>query len=172
MQIRRAEKSDFADIHKIYDQGYDEAEVDPNFGDYLRLTRPDANRKNRWTIEMLSDIKKRNVIFFVAEENGSVVGFCYAKKRDIPDSEMSHVCVLGIRVLKEYRGQGIGTKLVGRVLKECKGRFEIAEVFIIDINKASKSLFRKFRFKACGVAPGFVKRGDRYMNLEYMYLNL
>jgi ribosomal protein S18 acetylase RimI-like enzyme len=91
---------------------------------------------------MLSDMKNGNVLFFVAEEKGEVVGFCFVKKRDIPDSELSHVGVLAIRILKEFRGKGLGTKLVSRALKESKGQFEIVEVYIMSINKASKALFK------------------------------
>lgn len=47
MQIRNATKSDILGVHSIYLKGYDEADKDPNFGDYLRLTRPDTKRKNK-----------------------------------------------------------------------------------------------------------------------------
>jgi RimJ/RimL family protein N-acetyltransferase len=172
MQIRNATRSDLVRVHNIYDQGYTEAEENPNFGDYLRLTKPGAKRKNKWTKEIYSDIKKGNVIFFVAEENNALVGFCYVKKRDIPDSEISHVGILGIRILKEFRRHGIGSKLVSRALKESKHKFEIIEVYIMSINKASKAIFTKFGFRTWGIAPGFVKRGNRYIDLEYMYLKL
>ena len=172
MQIRNATKSDFVQIHKIYDQGYDEAKENHDFGDYLRLTRPDTKRKRNWTKEMQSDIKKGNVLFFVAEENNSIVGFCYVKKKDIPDSELSHVGVLGIRILKEFRRQGLGTKLISKALNESKGKFEIIEAYIMSINRASKSIFKKFGFRIWGTAPGYVKRGNRYIDMEYMYLKL
>ena len=172
MQIRNATKPDLIQVHRIYDQGYDEAEEDPNFGDYLRLTRPGTKRKNNWIKEMHSDMKNGNALFFVAEENNTIVGFCFVKKKDIPDSELSHVGVMGIRILKEFRGRGLGTTLVSRVLKESKGKFEIIEVYIMSINKASKALFKKFGFKRWGIAPGYIKRGRRYIDLEYMYLSM
>jgi RimJ/RimL family protein N-acetyltransferase len=172
MRIRNAKRADLTQVHEIYLQGYAEAKENPNFGDYLRLTKPDAKRKNNWIKEMRSDMKTGNIIFLVAEENNAIIGFCFVKKKDVPDSELSHVGVLAIRILKKFRGQGLGTKLVSRTLKESKGKFEIIEVYIMSINKASKALFKKLGFKIWGVAPGYVKRGKRYIDLKYMYLKL
>jgi len=57
-------------------------------------------------------------------------------------------------------------------LTESSGRFDTIEVGIMSINRASKSLFKKFGFRRWGVAPGYVKRGKIYMDMEYRYLKL
>lgn len=172
MEIRNAKKTDLKYIAEIYDQAYDEVASNPNFGDYLRLKRPGAKRIKEWAKNLYSEIRRGNVLFFVAEQDNAVVGFCFVKKKDIPDSEISHVGILGIRITKEFRGRGLGEKLVKRALTESSGRFDTIEVGIMSINRASKSLFKKFGFRRWGVAPGYVKRGKIYMDMEYRYLKL
>lgn len=172
MHIRNPSRSDLKYVASIYDEAYDEVKEDPNFGDYLRLKRPKLTNLKDWQDSLYSDIKKDNVKFLVAEDNGKIVGFCFARKKDIPDSEISHVGIVGIRIARGYRGKGLGTQLVGKILKESKGKFEVLEVETMSINKASKALFKRFGFKTWGTAPRYVKRGTRYLDLEYMYLDL
>lgn len=167
MHIRGARRSDIIGIAKIYDNGYDEVVVNPSFGDTLRLKRPGSARIRKWGRDLYLNMQKGHVLFFVAEENGKAVGFCFVRKKDIPDSEMSHVGVLGIRILPDFRGKGLGTRMVRRALAASRGRFDVIEVSIMSINRASKALFRKFGFRRWGVAPGYVKRGTRRIDMEY-----
>jgi len=172
MLIRNAKRSDLRHIAEIYDNAYDEIKYNQDFGDYLRLKRPKMDNIQKWERNVYNDILNKNAIFLVALENEQVVGFCFVRKKDIPDSEISHVGILGIRIIKEFRKKGLGTKLVSRILKESKGKFEIIEVEVMAVNKTSKALFNKFNFKKWGTAPRYVKRGKKYIDLEYMYLKL
>src|SRR5580704_8669681 len=52
---------------------------------------------------------------FVAEEGGRVVGWCDA----LPDQQKfgrAHVAILGMGVLRDYRGQKIGVRLIEAVI--------------------------------------------------------
>lgn len=172
MEINDAKRSDMLGIAGIYDQAYDEIVYNPDFGDYIRLKRPDPKRIKQWEKDLYPQIKNGNIIFIVAKEGPKVVGFCFVRKKDIPDSEISHIGTLGIRISEGYRGKGLGTQLVRRALVRSRGKFEIIEVGIMHINTASKALFKKFGFKRWGIAPGYVKRGKRYIDLEHLYLRL
>ena len=48
----------------------------------------------------------------------------------------------------------------------------IVELGVITTNDAAKKLYRKFGFKAFGIIPRSLKRGDRYFDLELMRLDL
>jgi RimJ/RimL family protein N-acetyltransferase len=172
MRLRTAKFGDFASVLKIYDEGYEEVKRDPNFGDYLRLTKPDLKRKRDWTAATYKKVMNRHMVFCVAEERGEIVGFCYVEKKDLPDSEMSHVGVLAIRVARGWRGRGIGTKLLAYTLKRCRRRFEIIELWPFATNEGAKRLYARFGFKRWGTAQGYIKRGKRYIDLEYMSLRL
>ena len=172
MDVREVKSSDFKSILDIYDQGYEELKEDPDFGDYFRLTRPDAKRKAYWSKCEYEKVHRGDSIFIVAEEGKKIIGFCFVTKKDIPDSEMSHVGVLAIRVAKDWRGKGTGTKLLEYTLNKCRGKFEMVEIFPFKNNLKAKRLYRKFGFRTWGIAPGYIKRGKKYMDLEYMYLKL
>ncbi|MDE1861233.1 MAG: GNAT family N-acetyltransferase [Candidatus Micrarchaeota archaeon] len=172
MHIRKVKQSDFDQILEISDQGYEEARLNPDFGDYVKLKKPDKRRKAEWTAYMLKHIGARDMLFYVAEDKGVIIGYCFVMKKDIPDSEMSHVGVLAIRVAKDWRGRGVGTKLLGYAIKDSRKKFEIIEIFPFATNERSKRLYRRFGFKTWGLAPGYIKRGERYIDLEYMYLRI
>jgi RimJ/RimL family protein N-acetyltransferase len=57
---------------------------------------------------------RRNSIGLVAED-GQIVGFCEVDRRR-PRSPVSHRGDLGISVKKEYRGKGIGTILLEKMI--------------------------------------------------------
>ena len=172
MRIRPARNSDLKEVTGIYDEGYEEIKTNPDFGDVLRAKRPSPERKKEWAAQKAREMRHGDTVFMVAEERGVIAGFCFVKKMDTPDSEMSHVGVLDIRVRQGYRNLGIGTRLMAETLKRCRGRFEILELFPLRINSIAIAMYRKFGFRTWGVAPGFVKRGKKYIDMEHMYLKL
>lgn len=172
MEIRELRRSDFEGIRKLYDYAHEEVKYDPDYGDWIRLDRPTRKDRIAQFGGWLKEIRNGDALFYVAEEKGRIVGFCFVRKASVPDSELSHVGVMGVRVAKEFRGRGIGKKLIRYVLRISRKKFEIIEVAILGINKRSKHIFGEFGFRTWGVAPGFVKRNRRYINLEYMYLKL
>ena len=172
MLIRKVKFSDFKQIVALSDQGWEEVKDNPDFGDYFSLKKPDNRRKAKWSKEMYRQVTLGNILFYVAQEESTIVGVCFVAKKDIPDSEMSHVGVLAIRVAKDWRNRGIGTTLLEYTIRKSKGKFEILEVFPFVLNRGSKKLYKKFGFKRWGVAPRYIKRGGRYIDLEYMYLKL
>ena len=172
MKIRKATFKDLRKVLDIYDEGYLEVKENPNFGDYLRLTPPDEKRKKAWIKNQHKYLLNGDIVFSVAEEAGNIVGFCYVIKKDLPDSEMSHVGVLAIRVSKGWRNKGIGTKLLDYTLNGCHGKFDIIELFPFANNIIAKNLYKKFNLKPWGTAPGYIKRNGIYIDLEYMCLDL
>ena len=172
IKIRDVKPSDSRFVSALVTSDRKYAEKDPNFGDYLftkKLAKPQLSErsKNRY-----KDYSSGNAVYKVAEHDGKVVGYCFVRKKDIPNSELSHVGVLSLRVGKEFRGKGVGTLLMRETLKKCKGRFEIIELNFLAINNVARKLYKKFGFKKWGTGPNFVKRGRKYIDMEYMYLRL
>ncbi len=172
MVVRPAKRSDFDRVAGIYRAGYGEVKDNPNFGDYLRLKKPTHSTEEKWKKNIYNDIKNGDFVYLVAEERGKILGFCYASKKDVPDSEMSHIGSVGIRVVKNYRGKGIGTQLLKKLIEKCKGKFDILEINVLRNNKKAIKLYKKFNFKTWGIAPNYVKRGKRYIDMEYLCLKL
>ena len=172
MDIRKLKKEDSNSILKLLAADYEEVKSNLNYGVILRLKKPSRNREVAWAKDLQRELAKGDIVYNVAIENGNVIGICYAAKSDIPDSEASHVGILGLEIDKRHRGNRVGTKLLGYTLDSCRNKFEIIEARVFTTNEAAKNLYRKFGFKTWGIAPGYVKRGRRYIDMEYMYLKL
>ncbi len=88
---------------------------------------------------------------FVAAAAGRIVGWCDIRRETIP--VYSHCALLGLGVLKEYRGRGIGERLMCAALDQAKtGGFERVELSVYAKNTRAASLYRRI---------GFVHEGTR-----------
>jgi L-amino acid N-acyltransferase YncA len=172
MEMRKLRWEDFDDLLELYETGYTEIKSNKDYGDYVYFKKPKLSFRMEKFATDYKNMIKGNILFYVAEVNGKVVGFCVVRKKDIPDSEISHIGILSIRMAKEWRGKGIGTKLLKYTISRCKDKFEILEANVFFFNKTSVSLFKKFGFETWGTAPRYVKRGKRYIDVEYMSLRL
>ena len=170
-RIRRAGKEDFADVLKLNRDIYKEVRTDPEFGDSVFLKRPSGARMARWFNELLSDANSGNAVYLVAELDGKVVGHCFVR-RERPGSELSHVGVLSMLVGKDYRGIGVGSRLLREMLIRSSGRFETVYLRVFSSNARAKWLYKKMGFRSFGIGPKFVKRDRKYFDMEYMYRRL
>jgi len=76
---------------------------------------------------------------------------------------------LGIAIRKEYRGKGIGKKLILKALEEGKNLFEIIQLEVFSNNKIAISLYEKVGFITYGIFPNRIKRKDKYYDVILMY---
>ncbi|MFZ2641163.1 MAG: GNAT family N-acetyltransferase [Verrucomicrobiia bacterium] len=98
---------------------------------------------------------------FVALKDGRVVGWCDICRMDRPTYR--HAGVLGISVLKEFRGQGLGRRLILAVLERArKVGIERVELTVYVSNKRAIRLYKSVGFVREGV-----KRKGRKLNGTY-----
>jgi len=86
---------------------------------------------------------------FVALDGDRVVGWCDATPRDRPATR--HSGVLGMGVVPEWRGRGIGERLIRRVI-EASRTFGLSrvELAVRDDNSRAMALYRKVGFEVEG----------------------
>jgi RimJ/RimL family protein N-acetyltransferase len=172
MRIRELRPSDIKPLASFLNSFHEEGKSDKDWGNPLFFERPTLKfRINRLKNEY-KEVKNGNELYYVATEGKEVIGSCAIKKMDIPDSELSHVGVLEIRVNSKWRDKGIGTKLLKYTINKAKSKFEVISASILTINGASRHVFEKLGFKVWGTAPGYVKRGGRYIDIEFLSLRL
>jgi ribosomal protein S18 acetylase RimI-like enzyme len=90
---------------------------------------------------------------FVALEDASVVGWCYIALK--PRPTLRHSGILGMGVLREYRGRGIGRALMDATLQAAKAKgIRRVELTVRVDNEPAKRLYERFGF----VTEGLCKR--------------
>ena len=95
------------------------------------------------------DAMEREEIRLIAIDDSQIVGWCDIETND--REGFSHSGKLGMGVLKEYRGQGLGTKLLEDTLSVAKGRgLERVELDVYASNSTAISLYEKFKFQVEG----------------------
>ena len=99
--------------------------------------------------QVLLEGMERGDIRLIAIDGPQVVGWCDI---EIYEREgFSHSGGLGMGVLKQYRGKGIGTALLKRALGEARDRhLERVELDVYGSNPVAICLYEKFEFQIEG----------------------
>lgn len=105
----------------------------------------------------------------VAVHGNQVIGWCDITSLDRP--VFAHIGSMGMGVLPEYRGLGVGTALISSALQKAfnKGLTRI-ELTVREHNQAAISLYEKFGFVKEGVHINGVCIDGAYENHIFMAL--
>lgn len=131
---------------------------------YLGLTEaPPLERTREWLKEGI----EKGEIRLIALNGTKIVGWC-----DIGVSEhegFTHAGRLGMGVLKEYRGQGIGSRLLEESLSEARNRgLGRVELDVFASNTPAIRLYKKFEFQVEGRKRKARKLDGHYDDLIVM----
>lgn len=172
MRIVNARKKDINDVISLNRAFYKELK-DPNFQDYGNLKAISQTNMQKWFYGVLKEVNAGKSIYLLASsDNDETVGHCFVRPLDMPASERSHVGRVSVFILKDYRLRHFGTKLLKRAITLARNRFVMLQIDVFSTNKVGKHLYKKFGFKKWGRAPDYIKRGNRYIDEEFMYLRL
>lgn len=112
----------------------------------------------------------RDEVMFVAKDKGRIVGDVSLSR--LP-RRMRHRGDLGIAVVKDYWGCGIGSGLLGKVIEFAKeNAFDVIELQVRSDNAAAIHLYEKFGFQKFGTHESFFKMGRDEIPFDYMYLKI
>lgn len=100
-------------------------------------------------------INKGGPSFYAVSED-RVVGWCDVFPKENP--RQAHRGTLGMGILKPFRGQGIGSRLVDAVLKKAKSfGLEKVELTVYTSNPGAIALYEKFGFEREGLIRSYRK---------------
>lgn len=86
---------------------------------------------------------------------------------------MSHRAMLALSVLKSEWDQGVGSKIMERLIEFAKEiGIDIINLEVRKDNKRAIHLYEKYGFRHIGTLPAFFKIEDEYIDFEEMYLDL
>jgi ribosomal protein S18 acetylase RimI-like enzyme len=89
----------------------------------------------------------------VAVEGARVVGFCEVTPTTQPRiAAQQHNGTLGMLLLSEYRGRGLGKQLMQKTLSVCGGKWERIQLSVYSHNERAHGLYQRF---------GFIEEGRR-----------
>ncbi len=135
------------------------------------LLRAPEDCIGRYTIEKEVQVIKdktadNNSAFLVCEVDGIVTGTCDISWRT--QRKVKHRASIGIGLLKEYWGLGIGTKMFEVMLGIARERgVTQVELDYVEGNTRARALYEKLGFRISGVIPDAIKLDDNtYLN-EY-----
>ncbi len=129
----------------------------------------------RFSVESTSDYIKQhennNCPIIGAFNNNHLVGWIDYNRGDF--EEISHIATIGMGVIKEFRGKGIGTALLERCIKSAKeNNIEKLELEVFKTNVNAFGLYKKLGFQKEGIRIKKRKYLDRYDDLIEMGLLL
>lgn len=109
-----------------------------------------------------SNAKKDNTLFIVAEINDKVIGNLSFSGGTRP--RIRHVGELGVSVLKEYWGNGIGEELIIQLLKWAKATGIIKK---INLRVRIDNIRGIYLYKKLGFVEEGIQKRDFYINGQY-----
>ena len=125
--------------------------------------------------EVIVDFTKRNIdrgnIHLVALADAQVVGWCGIPPID--RDGFRHVGLLGMGVHKDYRGHGLGKRLMALALNKAREKgFERVELQVYSSNRAAIGLYKSFGFEIEGTRRKVRKMDGVYYDNLIMALFL
>ncbi len=114
-----------------------------------------------------SELISKNGPVFYALNQEQVVGWCDIFPQENP--RLSHRGSLGMGILPEFRGKGIGSELLSRVLDQAKKfGLEKVELNVYTTNTSAVALYKKFGFQQEGLIQRYRKLDGRYYDCFVM----
>ena len=115
--------------------------------------------------------KSKTDVMYVAECGGKIVGNAIVERNRV--ARYSHRAEISITVLRDFWGQGIGSRLVQMMIDFAKETgIEILYLEARSDNARALSLYKKFGFKNIGAYEKFFKIDGEYFDATLMTLNL
>lgn len=109
--------------------------------------------------------------FLLAEDDGQIVGTCNC--RSFRKKRLSHRAEIGIAVKKAYWNQGIGRKLLTRLIALAKqSGLKVLSLEVRTDNKRAIHLYESLGFRRIGTFEGFMEIDGESVDFDIMELFL
>lgn len=137
--------------------------------DYIPLEVEEFTKTEEETKQWITSLQQAsNSLLLVVEHNGQFIG-----NIDVTGNSrkaLQHTAILGMGILKSWRGCGLGTLLVQHVIDWAKSAncLEILWLQVYAENKAAVALYHKHGFEIMGRMPEFIKVGAYYYTNQIM----
>lgn len=130
--------------------------------DIAKISQVTIQQEKSWLHQTIQSIRNKEKIMIVAEFDGIVVGSCEITRDSYDVSR--HVGTLGIGLIKQVRGNGIGTSLIKLTLSEAKKKLglKMVKLYVFDSNNKGKNFYEEIGFREIGRIPNGVYHNKKY----------
>lgn len=128
--------------------------------------------EEKYLTEALETIDDKTSVHLLAFHEDQLVGIAAIALKDRIES---HVGVLGLSVAKDFRGEGIGTKLLECVIEQSvinMPKLAIVSLEVYSENETAIQIYKNLGFVNYGRLPKSVNFRGRYIDQCYMYRNV
>lgn len=115
----------------------------------------------KWLSETMERVREGNIISVLAEIDGKIVANGEVTRGRYIDTR--HHGQLGLTMLREYRGRGIGRKVIATLVRESRrAGIKSLEVEFLATNKIARRAYEKEGFKQAGLIPRKIFRNGKH----------
>ncbi len=165
--IRYPKTSDLKELHRYINELSKEKTFISFQGEEISLE--DEKTYIQSSLKRIADKKS---IQLIVESNNKIIG---VSGIDTKGRVNNHVGIFGISVAKDFRGQGIGKKLIELAIQETKKNLSHIKIIHLECfatNEAACNLYKSVGFKEYGKLPGGIAYKNNYVDEILMYYNL
>lgn len=130
---------------------------------------PTIQEEREWVNSIKNAVKTKSGVSLVAWKGNKIIGEAQGLRGKWRDEDK--VCI-GISVARKYRGQGLGQKLLTKVIKLVKKRLKPKIIYLTAVadNGPAVALYKKVGFREKGRLPKWQKARGKYRDYVYMRL--
>lgn len=125
--------------------------------------------ETKYLNSQLEKISQKCAVLLLVFCEGKLIGISGI---DMKDKIEKHIGVFGISVAKDFRGEGIGSKLMELVIEEVEKNLTGLEIITLGVfsnNDLAKKMYQRFGFVEYGSLPKGIKLEKEYADHIYMY---
>lgn len=135
---------------------------------YVMMTEVETVEGQQRIIEHY--LEDSHSLMLVVEVDGQLIGMGNVMGSYEPNQD--HVAELGLCLVQEYWGYGIGSVLMEELMEVARQfQFKVLQIEVIEQNNRARQLYQKFGFQECGILHKKVYQSLKYYNtviMEYM----
>ncbi|MCK4327941.1 MAG: GNAT family N-acetyltransferase [Candidatus Diapherotrites archaeon] len=126
-------------------------------------------REGDWVRGKMKEVEEGRCMIWCVFLDGKRVGGGEIRR---PKNAERNAASMGIALLKDVRGQGLGHRLMSMLIEEAKKQWQPAVIYLFrfDANEAAKNLYEKLGFVECGRIPNALSHGGKQMDKVFMVL--
>lgn len=135
-----------------------------------KQTKATLKEEKEFVKSIIEKCKKRKAVYVVTEVDGRAISLSEIRKKEA-DSD-SHVSSIGLGIARDYRGFGIGKRLIKLLIRLGRENLgaEVIRLSVYSGNKNAMKLYKRLGFRKVGVIPKGVKIKGKYQDNIIMVL--